>query len=258
MKRSLSLLLVLTLITGLFAMPMSFADSNKDRNVNEFVEVADPYGEFIGNMSYEEYLNYIGDESFSLEDSLVTPLSEVGIIEDKNLSFIRYVQSDPSWSSYQLLNSISNTIGSAGCALTSVAMVLDYFGYNDNPKIVNDKLLPYQPADNGDMQWLNVPKAYPGMTFKYSSSTTYTSLTYGLFSTVRGQMRLNRPVIIGFKKGTSTHFVAAYRFVEYEDPFTGESGYQIYIKDPASRNYIDVDDYFSAGYYVYRLYTYDD
>lgn len=70
--------------------------------------------------------------------------------------------------------------------------------------------------------------------------------------------RLNRPVIIGLKKDNRTHFVVARRILETKyNPETGSIDKKyIFIHDPASTNYTDLEQYINSGYHVYRIVVY--
>jgi hypothetical protein len=155
-KTKKQFIIILTLLLLILSMVgTSFADGTQ---LDDTIIVEDRYGDLIGEMSYEEYMKFLYGEYF------IVPYNTIpGIIENKRLVFTRYLQSDPRWSSQRLLKG-SNTIGSHGCALTSAAMLLDFFGYNDNPLEVNNKLLPYQPENDGNMYWGNVPLAYPAIS----------------------------------------------------------------------------------------------
>lgn len=238
---SLAFILIISIQTLTFA---------EDIRLDDTIIVEDKYGDFIGEMSYLEYMKYIYGKDF-MELYNIIP----GVVEDIGLSLTRYLQGDSRWSSHRLLKG-SNTIGSHGCALTSTAMTLDYFGYNDNPSEVNDRLLSYQPSNDGDMYWGNVPLAY-SVSLAKSSEVSYSTVD-DAYNEIRGQIRLDRPVIIGLKKGRSTHFVVARGILETERNYevgTIDKKY-IYIHDPAGRNYTELEEYLDDGYHVYRIVSY--
>lgn len=55
-------------------------------------------------------------------------------------NFTRYSQMDPSWKAVPLGFDPQATIGSKGCLLTDLAMVVSGFGYNETPATLNQKL----------------------------------------------------------------------------------------------------------------------
>ena len=218
--------------------------------------VTDSYGEYIGNMTFEEYFQYLfGDSFISLE-------SVNGIVEEKMLYFTHNFQGTSPWGPYQLLKGIY-TIGSHGCALTSATMAMRYLAYSDNPLEFNNKLLPFQPPGDGSMYWSYVSDAYPGVKIPYSNfiaqSANYFTSVDGIYSTVRGQIRQNRPVILGMvKPNGGTHFVIARGILETEYvPEIGSIAKKyIYIHDPGDQYYTSLEQYFNTGYKVRTLLAY--
>ena len=59
-------------------------------------------------------------------------------------NLVRLSQQDPRWKSLPLGNS-NLTIGSYGCALTSVAMYLSGFNYLEDPASLNAKMVSVEP-----------------------------------------------------------------------------------------------------------------
>ena len=74
-------------------------------------------------------------------------------------------QVDPRWKDVQLGTSAS-TIGGYGCLITCVSMMLDYYGYNTNPALLNEELKVHSGYANGNLlMWGQVPVIYPGVTY---------------------------------------------------------------------------------------------
>ncbi len=71
--------------------------------------------------------------------------------------YVAFAQIDPAWGSQQLLNSSDNTISSAGCALTSVAMLIVNSGVETiepiNPGSLNKILRQHGYCDGGAIRW---------------------------------------------------------------------------------------------------------
>ncbi|GIK53509.1 MAG: hypothetical protein BroJett014_24820 [Planctomycetota bacterium] len=76
-------------------------------------------------------------------------------VPDNSLNYVlpvpAFSQNDPTWSS-DIMQTCGFTIGAAGCALTSTAMVFKYYGAsNTNPRVLNtclgDKACPLYWAD---------------------------------------------------------------------------------------------------------------
>lgn len=71
-----------------------------------------------------------------------------------------FSQRNSQWKDIQLGWS-DKTIGSHGCTITSLAMMLTYIGYNETPKTVNDKLLENNGYANSNLViWSVIPKIW--------------------------------------------------------------------------------------------------
>lgn len=75
-----------------------------------------------------------------------------------------FSQLDKNWKGKQLDHCpITITIGNTGCALTSTAMVLKYYGVDTDPNRLNDYLIVQSGFDSdGDLIWENVPEVSSG------------------------------------------------------------------------------------------------
>lgn len=262
----LPILICLILIFGLSTSSFASIENETKNESNQKIKVVDDfsnipivkdlYGEFIGNMSFDDYLHYLYGDFVPLLASIN------GVVEEKALNFTHFLQGTSPWGPVKLLKG-TTTISLSGCALTSATMAMNYLGYADNPLIFNNKLLPFQPDNQASMYWSNVSLAYPGVKILFSSFITdvsnyYTSVD-GIYTTVRGQIRQNRPVILGMINGDDkTHFVIARRILETEyNPEVGSIAKKnIFIYDPGVNNYTSLEQYFNAGYKVRTLLSY--
>lgn len=74
-------------------------------------------------------------------------------------------QVDPRWKDVQLGTS-SSTIGGYGCLVTSVAMMLDYYGYTVDPAELDTMLTDNAGYANGNLLvWGAIPAIFPGVTY---------------------------------------------------------------------------------------------
>jgi hypothetical protein len=74
-------------------------------------------------------------------------------------------QVDPRWKDVQLGTSFS-TIGGYGCLITCVSMMLDYYGFDTNPALLNEELKGNAGYSNGNLlMWGQVPVIFPGVTY---------------------------------------------------------------------------------------------
>lgn len=112
-----------------------------------------------------------------------------------NTSF--YSQRDDSWKDLILGGCENKTIGSDGCAVSSISMALKGFGFDLSPEELNSRLSEnnFQGYVNGcDVKWYSIPNFVQGLTFK------------GSYDSVKGLERIDyelsngNQVIMGFKK----------------------------------------------------------
>ncbi|MFZ6027601.1 MAG: SH3 domain-containing protein [Chloroflexota bacterium] len=75
-------------------------------------------------------------------------------------------QNDEKWKSVALGNQAKETIGSWGCLLTSITMMLNGAGYNETPDTVNEKLKRGGGYDGALLIPSVVPYLYPNVTYR--------------------------------------------------------------------------------------------
>lgn len=141
------------------------------------------------------------------------------------------------------MQTCGKTIGEAGCCVTSFTMIVNFFGYNQNPGEVNavlgDDACPFNYTNAGSKYDLTIAN------YKYGTVSDDDAITF-----IIGAISLGKPVLVGMHPdgNGNQHFVTAY----------GYSGDTIYIRDPASnRNYTTLAQYLSS-YHVDRLYVYNE
>lgn len=79
----------------------------------------------------------------------------------------KYNQNDSTWSDINLGNT-NFTMGSQGCLVSSIAMALDIFDYNDNPADVNAKLIQADAYNkNGQIIWNKINDAFNEIDYDY-------------------------------------------------------------------------------------------
>lgn len=139
------------------------------------------------------------------------PLPDVTILLDVPL----FSQNDPAWKN-NVMQTCGQTIGAAGCALTSAAMVFKYYGaVNKNPGQLNTCLGNYAcPIDWG-----------VAANSCSENRATWVGPWSFSYSKLQSMLSAGRPPIVLLVKGSSTHFVVV-RSGSGSQP----SGYQ--INDP--------------------------
>ena len=72
-------------------------------------------------------------------------------LKSNNCSFAYYSQCDSEWADIPLGTSTTNTICSAGCAMSSTAMMLSHYGTTMNPEQLNTWLIDNDGYEDGDL-----------------------------------------------------------------------------------------------------------
>jgi hypothetical protein len=78
-------------------------------------------------------------------------------------------QQDPQWKNEQLGFDSTITIGTDGCALTSLAMLVNGFGFNETPSTLNKKLKDMGPGTGflgGLIVWGALTQAFPKIVYQ--------------------------------------------------------------------------------------------
>jgi len=129
-----------------------------------------------------------------------------------------FAQGDPTWRQDALAWG-ADTMGSAGCAVASAAMVMKFYGVNTNPQQLNWFLQKSGGfTKEGWLYWEAPPELAPGALEKaYEDLPSYAQIDWNLAH--------GNPVIvrIRFRNGI-THFVV----------IAGKQGFDYLIRDPGA------------------------
>ncbi len=128
-----------------------------------------------------------------------------------------YLQSDPVWGQDQLGQSV-HTMGQVGCAVTSVAMVMKFYGVDVDPGRLNVFLRDHGGYDeNNDLRWEGPPVLAPErVRHVYEDLPSY--------YLIDSNLEHGNPVIIRLHLASgSTHFVVV----------MGKQGFDYLIRDPS-------------------------
>ena len=133
-----------------------------------------------------------------------------------------FLQNDPRWGGDKLGPSPTDTLGSAGCAVSACAMVLASYGVDTDPQRLNDFLAGNDGyTEQAWLKWEVAAQLDPARaTFVYEDDPSYQLIDENL---ERGN-----PVIIRLRyppPSLITHFVV----------ICGKNGYDYIIMDPGSR-----------------------
>lgn len=129
-----------------------------------------------------------------------------------------FTQNDPRWA-LQLLGPTFDTLGQAGCAVTSAAMVLSAYGVDTDPDRLNQYLTAHGGyTENGWVYWEKAAEVAPGGQVEkaYEDLPSYALIDQNLLEGNPVIVRLTLP------NGT-THFVV----------LVGKAGWSYLIQDPA-------------------------
>ena len=147
----------------------------------------------------------------------LSPSGGVYYFRRTELPVALYLQSDPAWGQDQLAQSV-HTMGQVGCAVTSAAMVMKFYGIDTDPGRLNVFLREHEGYDeNNDLRWEGPTVLAPArVRHAYEDLPSYYLIDSNL---ARGN-----PVIVRLHlPGGSTHFVVV----------MGKQGFDYLIRDPS-------------------------
>lgn len=129
------------------------------------------------------------------------------------MALLSLSQRDPKWSNIPLGTSKTTTIGSHGCTITSLAMLL-----GTTPDVVNKKLLSVNGyAQTNLIIWTKIPEAFPGTSF-VTRAYTYNN------NQVKATIEKNGGCLVevdAARIGAPTHWVLYIGNGQMIDPWTG-------------------------------------
>jgi hypothetical protein len=129
-----------------------------------------------------------------------------------------FEQGDPRWT-FDLLGPTIDTMGQAGCAVTSAAMVLSAYGVDTDPQRLNRYLTLHGGyTEEGWLYWEKAAEIAPGGQVEkaYEDPPSYALIDRNLL--------MGNPVIVRLRlRNGHTHFVVV----------VGKSGWDYLIQDPA-------------------------
>ena len=158
-------------------------------------------------------------------------------------------QNGQTWSSQTLGTCTGCTVGSDGCAVTCVAMLMKTNGVNIDPDGLNQYLKNSSGYDYNSsgcpgyclIKW-DVPVKYAGCNMTYSSLSTTFSL-----GTVKSEIDNGNPVILQTKVGSSLHFVVIKGYNG-----SGASASDYVVVDPLKTGDQILTNYSTDGIRIYR------
>jgi hypothetical protein len=143
---------------------------------------------------YTRYAININTKIIRTDKASQSPPIEVSNVIPK---VTHYSQRDSEWGDDQLGACSNQTIHSAGCAMTSVAMLLSFYGYETTPGEFNEMLSQknaFGYVEECDIKWYIVPNFFRGlrMVGAYFNEKNYDRIDY--------ELERGNPVIVGFNR----------------------------------------------------------
>ncbi len=141
----------------------------------------------------------------------------VGAVADSSMSIAVMGQQDAAWAAAPLGTSATESIGSAGCAITAVTMMLRYYGMDTDPGAFN----AWVTANGGyayDDQLI-----WDAVNFYTNGRVTFSGWIGPDLGAIQAELDAGRPVVAEVRLGGNQHFVLL-------TGYTTEGG--ILINDP--------------------------
>lgn len=119
-------------------------------------------------------------------------------------------QNDPKWGS-DPLGFGTTTLLQEGCAVSSVAMLLSGYGFNETPASLNKKLKAGQGFSKSNIVWQAISQLYPQVKFIKTVRCEGTDAPLG---EINGYLDKGLPVVVGVDtspvEGFQSHYVLLY------------------------------------------------
>jgi hypothetical protein len=165
---------------------------------------------------------------------------------DNSIAIPPMNQGDPAWAGARLGASPTDTIGSAGCAITAVTMLLRYYGIETDPASLNAWLTP----SGGYAYWDQL--VWDAVT-RYSGGQVAFSGWFGPdLGLIQRELDAGRPVVAEVRLSGNQHFVlltgytAAGGFVINDPWFADGVRFRDRYGDPAS-GIVSIRTFMPAG-----------
>lgn len=158
----------------------------------------------------------------------------LGAAADSSMTIAVIGQQEAAWAGAQLGTSPAETIGSAGCAITAVTMMLRYYGMNTDPGAFNAWLTANAGYAYDDQLIWDAVTRYSGGRVAFSG---WLGADLGA---IQGELDAGRPVVAEVRLGVNQHFVLLTGYtteggIQMNDPWFADSARFVdRYGDPAS------------------------
>jgi hypothetical protein len=126
---------------------------------------------------------------------------QLGVSADSSMNVSVMGQQDGAWGGAPLGASPTDTIASAGCAITAVTMMLRYYGINTDPGAFNSWLNGNGGYANGDQLLWDAVTNYTGGRVAFSGWLGPD------LDVIRTELDAGRPVVAEVSLGGNQHFI---------------------------------------------------
>jgi Peptidase_C39 like family len=127
--------------------------------------------------------------------------NQLGASAETTIEIAAASQQNGAWAGARLGSSPTETIGSAGCAITAVTMMLRYYGINTDPGIFNAWLT----ANGG--YWLDDQLIWNAVTRYSGGRVTFSGWLGPDPNVIAPELDAGRPVVAEVQLGGNQHFV---------------------------------------------------
>jgi hypothetical protein len=138
----------------------------------------------------------------------------------------QFYQTDEPWDAARL-GSCAPSVGSSGCAVTSLAMVFKYFGVETDPGALNTWLREHHGYASGCLIY------WPSAADIDPSRVTWVGTAGEDWNRLKSELDSGNPVVLEVHVGGSSHFIVA----------TGHSADTFYIHDTTADGGTSLDFY---------------
>jgi len=148
--------------------------------------------------------------------------AQVPASADSSMTIAAMSQQNPAWAGAPLGSSPTDTIGSAGCAITAVTMMLRYYGMDTDPGAFNAWLTANGGYAYDDQLIWSAVTAYSSGRVAFSG---WIGPDLGL---IDGELDAGRPVVAEVRLGGNQHFILLTGYsmdgsIVINDPWFGDS-----------------------------------
>jgi hypothetical protein len=148
--------------------------------------------------------------------------NQVGAAADSSMSIAVIGQQETAWAGAPLGTSATESVGSAGCAITAVTMMLRYYGMNTDPGAFNAWL-----TANGGYAY-DDQLIWDAVTSYSAGRVAFSGWLGPDLGAIQAELDAGRPVVAEVRLGVNQHFVLLTGYtteggIQMNDPWFADS-----------------------------------